>query len=314
MSVKKISVIGVGVIDFLVGAVDEKLFKLDGQDVDYMKISFGGDALNEAIALSRLGKNVQWVSKVGDDDTGRRILNYATANGMDISRVKVQSGLETATTVVLVDAQGERRFLTNPHSSLRKLALEDILPHVDEMAQIVSFASMFISPLLDAPAMEKLFRRIKASGRMLAVDMKCSKNGETLKDLAGVLSSVDYFFPNEVELATLTGEADVQKNIATLLESGLTCAVVKRGEKGCIIAKKSAQIEIPAYRVEKVIDTTGAGDCFAAGFLWALSEGWELEACGKFACAAASCSVEEVGAVAGVTSLEKVMSRYKNLK
>lgn len=311
MGGKEISVIGVGVIDFLVGAIDEKLFKLDGQDVDYMKISFGGDALNEAIALARLGKNVQWISKVGDDDTGKRILNYAAANGVDTSRVKIQSGLETAITIVLIDAKGERRFLTNPHSSLRKLALEDILPHVDDMTQIVSFASMFISSLLDASAMEKLFSRIKESGRTLAVDMKCPKNGETLKDLAGVLTNVDYFFPNEFELATLTGESDVQKNIAALLSCGLKCAVVKRGEKGCIIATKSAQIEIPAFRVEKVIDTTGAGDCFAAGFLWALLEGWELEACGKFACAAASCSVEEVGAVAGVTSLEKVMRRYK---
>ena len=311
MDSKEISVIGVGVIDFLVGAVDEKNFIVDSQEIDYMKISFGGDALNEAVALSRLGKNVQWISKLGDDDAGRRILNYAAENGVDISRVKIQAGLETAITVVLIDAKGERRFLTNPHSSLRKLTAEDILPHVDDMAQIVSFASMFISPLLDVPTMERLFRRIKASGRTLAVDMKCSKNGETLQDLSGVLSSVDYFFPNEIELATLTGETDIYKNVAALLESGLTCAVVKRGEKGCIIATKSAQIEIPACRVEKVIDTTGAGDCFAAGFLWALSEGWQLEDCGKFACAAASCSVEEVGAVAGVTSFEKVMSRYK---
>ena len=265
MGSKEISVIGVGVIDFLVGAVDEKLFKLDGQDVDYMKFSFGGDALNEAIALARLGKKVHWISKVGDDDAGHKILNYAAENGVDISGVKVEADLETAVTVVLVDKQGERRFLTNPRSSLRKLALEDILPHVDDMAQIVSFASMFISSLLDASAMEKLFKRIKASGRTLAVDMKCSKNGETLKDLAGVLSSVDYFFPNEFELSTLTGETDVQKNIETLLESGLKCAVVKRGGEGCIIATKSAQIEIPAYRVEKVIDTTGAGGLFCGG-------------------------------------------------
>ena len=179
------------------------------------------------------------------------------------------------------------------------------------MRQIVSFASMFISPLLDAPAMEKLFRKIKSSGRTLAIDMKRPKHGETLNDLAGVLSLVDYFWPNEEELATLTGKADVYKNISALLDCGLKCAVVKRGGKGCVIATKNNLIEIPAYRVEKVIDTTGAGDSFAAGFLYALSEGWRPEDCGKFACAVASCSVEEVGAVAGVTSLEKVLRRYE---
>lgn len=314
MGEKQISIIGAGVIDVLVGAIDKNNFIGDSQDMDYVKLSFGGDALNEAIVLSRLGKKVQWISKVGDDDAGRKILDYAEENGVDISSVKIESGLDTAVTIVLVDSRGERRFLTNPHSSLRKLTAEDILPHVDDMAQLVSFASMFISPPLDVPAMEKLFRKIKAGGRTLAIDMKPSKKGETLEDLSGVMPFADYFWPNEEELATLTKSSDVHKNIDALLERGLKCAVVKRGGKGCVIATKNERHEIPAYRVEKVVDTTGAGDSFAAGFLWALSEGWKLEDCGKFACAVAGCSVEQIGAVAGVTSLEKAMSRYKTVR
>lgn len=307
---KEITVIGAGVVDILVGAVDEKIFASSSTPMDFIKMSFGGDALNEAIVLSRLGKNVQWISKVGDDDAGRRILNYATENGLSVAGVKIESGLETGISIALIDERGERRFLTNKQSSLRKLAAEDILPHVDEMAQIVSFASMFVSPPLDILAMEKIFSRIKSAGKILAVDATRAKNGETLSDLKNLLVQMDYFFPNEAELATLTGERDVYKNISALLSYGLKCAVVKRGGKGCIIATENERYEIPACRVEKVIDTTGAGDCFAAGFLWALSEGWRLEDCGKFACAAASCSVEEVGAVAGVTSLQKVMARY----
>ena len=309
---KKISIIGAGVIDILVGAVDEKIFSRSSTPMDFIKMSFGGDALNEAVVLSRLGKNVQWISKVGDDDAGKRILNYATENGLDISGVKVEAGLETGVNIVLVDAKGERHFLTNPHSSLRKLSAEDILPYVDDMGEIVCLASMFVSPLLDISTTEKIFRFIKSKPRILAFDATRAKNGETLDDLKPLLNCADYFFPNEAELATLTGETDVQKNISTLLSYGLKCAVVKCGGKGCIIATKDTQIKIPACHVEKVIDTTGAGDCFAAGFLYALSEGWTLENCGKFACAVASCSVEEVGAVAGVTSLEKIMQRYKN--
>ena len=299
MDSKEITIIGAGVVDILVGAVDEKIFTSSSSPMNFIKMSFGGDALNEAIVLSRLGKNVQWVSKVGDDDAGQRILNYATENGLSISGVKIESGLETGISIALIDERGERRFLTNKQSS-----------HVDNMARIVSFASMFVSPPLNIAAMEKIFKAIKSGGKILAVDATRAKNGETLNDLATLLECMDYFFPNEAELATLTGEDDVYKNIESLLNCGLKCAVVKRGGNGCIIATKSAQIEIPAYHVEKVLDTTGAGDSFAAGFLWALSEGWQLEACGKFACAAASCSVEAVGAVDGVTSLAKVMRRY----
>ncbi len=309
---KKISIIGAGVVDVLVGAVDEKIFSRSSSSMDFIKMSFGGDALNEAVALSRLGKKVQWISKVGDDDAGKRILNYAKENGVDVSCVKVESGLATSITVVLIEKSGERIFLTNPQGSMRKLSAEDILPHVDEMADIVSFASMFISTTLNIAAAERIFKKIKAAGKILAFDMKFPHHGETLKDMAGMLSGADYFFPNEAELATLTGDDDVYKNISALLACGLKCAVVKRGGKGCVLATKDERLEIPACRVEKVIDTTGAGDCFAAGFLYALSEGWSLKECGQFACAAASCSVEEVGAVAGVTSLEKVLRRYES--
>lgn len=311
MDSKEITIIGAGVIDILVGAVDKKIFTSSSSPMNFIKMSFGGDALNEAIVLSRLGKNVQWISKVGDDDAGKRILNYATENGLSVEGVKIEAGLETGISIALIDERGERRFLTNRESSLRKLTAQDILPHVDEMAHIVSFASMFVSPPLNIAAMEKIFKDIKSRGKILAVDATRAKNGETLNDLATLLECMDYFFPNEAELATLTGESNVDKNIAALMSHGLECSVVKRGGKGCIIATKNERYEIPACRVEKVIDTTGAGDCFAAGFLWALSEGWSLENCGRFACAVASCSVEEVGAVAGVTSLEKVMLRYK---
>ncbi|MBR1646431.1 MAG: carbohydrate kinase family protein [Selenomonadaceae bacterium] len=311
---KDISIIGAGVIDVLAGAVDEKIFSRSSTATDFITSAFGGDALNEAVALSRLGKNVQWLSKVGDDDVGRRILNYAEAHGIDISRVKVQAGLDTAINLVLVDSRGERHFLTNPNSSLRKLSAEDILPHVDETAPIVSFASMFVSPLLDIPATEKIFSRIKSGGRILTADTTRPKNGESLDDLATLFRYVDYFLPNESELAALTGSTDVDENISALLACGLKCAVVKRGGKGCVIATKTERHEISACPVEKVIDTTGAGDCFAAGFLFALSEKMSLVECGKFACAVASCSVEAVGAVTGVTSLAKVLARYEKMR
>ncbi len=306
-----ITIIGAGVIDVLAGSVDDKILSRTSSPMEFVEISFGGDALNEAVVLSRLGKQVQWVSKVGDDEAGRRVLNYAEENNLSVESVKVAAGMSTGISIALVDRSGERRFLTTSQCTMRKFEAADILPHVDSMAQIVSFASMFISYSLDVPAMAQVFNRIKASGRTLATDMKPPKNGETLEDLSGLLSCVDYFFPNESELATLTGSDDINKNIEALLSRGLKCAVVKRGSRGCIIATDSAQIEVPACRVDKVLDTTGAGDCFAAGFLWALSEGWTLAECGRFACAVASCSVECVGAVAGVKSLEQVMHRYK---
>ena len=214
----------------------------------------------------------------------------------------------------MVDDRGERHFLTNPNSSLRKLEESDIIPYIDNMADIVSFASMFVSPCLDIPAMERIFKQIKSKlGRILIVDVTRAKNGETLEDLKPLFPYIDYFLPNDTEISILTGETDPYKNIEILMSYGINCAVLKCGSKGCLIAKEGEFYEIPSYPVKKAVDTTGAGDCFAAGFLYGLLQKWSLKECGKFACAVASCSVEQVGAVTGVTSLEEPMKRYQQL-
>jgi len=308
---KAVTVIGAAIVDVLVGPVNASVFEKGSQAMKMSKMSFGGDALNEAVALSKLGVAVELISKVGQDETGERVLQYLEKSRVDTSRVVQQEDLVTGINVVLVDDKAERHFLTNPQSSLRRLALEDVEPYAEEAADIVSFASMFVSPLLDIPAMESLFKQIKSKpGRVLVADMTKAKNGELLEDLKGLLTYVDYLLANEAEAALITGCNDVNKNLESLLGAGAKCVVIKCGSKGCLIGTPEAVIKVAAYPVEQVVDTTGAGDCFAAGFLWGLSQGLSLEACGKLACATASFAVECVGATDGITSVEEIKKRF----
>lgn len=311
---KDITIIGAAIIDVLAGPVDASVFKTGSQAVEMSKMSFGGDALNESVALSRMGQKIQLVSKVGDDEAGARVLDYIKANGLSTESIKVEEGLATGMNIVLIDKDGERNFLTNPQGSLRKLTEEDIEPYLDDAADIVCFASIFVSPPLDIEAMERVFKKIKSKpGRILVADMTKAKRGETLEDLKKILCYVDYIFPNADEIGLLTGETDPFKNAKLLVEAGVGCAVVKCGSKGCIIQTKENTLEIPAYKIQDVKDTTGAGDCFAAGFLWGLSNGLSLPDCGRFACATASCAVEHVGATTGIKSVEEPLKRYKEL-
>ena len=312
---KDITIIGGSVIDVLASPVAPDVFRTGSFPAKEIRLSFGGDALNEAVVLSRFGRDVQLISKIGQDEAGARILSFIKENVLSSESVIVESGTDTSVNIVLIDGQGERHFITNPFGSQRRLSKEDIMPHVETMADIVSFASIFVSSKLDIKAMEELFRAIKEKpGRILAADMTKAKNGETLEDLYGLLPYIDYILPNEEEIALLTGEDDPGKNAEILIEAGVSCAVIKCGTKGCLIRTKDELYRIPAYEVEHCVDTTGAGDCFAAGFLWALSEGYSLPQCGQFACAAASCAVERVGATDGVVSLEEPMRRRKNLE
>ncbi len=312
---KEITIIGAAIIDILAGPVNENVFQTGSMPMDTTKMSFGGDALNEAVALSRMGKNVQLVTKIGDDDAGKSVIEYIKSNALSAESVVVEEGLTTGMNIVLIDDKGERYFLTNPNGSLRKLSENDIVPYIEDAADIVSFASIFVSPLMDIDAMARVFKKVKEKpGRILTADMTKAKKGESLKDLEKILPYIDYIFPNHEEIALLTGETDPYVNAKLLVDAGAACAVVKNGAKGCVICTKDEMYTIPAYKGTKVVDSTGAGDSFAAGFLYGLSNGYSLEECGYFACATASCAIEQVGATEGVLSSEEPMRRYLEMK
>ncbi len=306
-----ITVIGAAIIDILASPVNEAVFSAGSIPMDTIKMSFGGDALNEALLLSGFGKKVQLISKVGDDEAGKRVLGLLQERRISADSVQIQKDIPTGINIVLIDTSGERHFLTNPNSSLRRLSLADIQPFIEDSAEIISFASMFVSPLLTISEMKKLFSFIKEKGRILAVDMTKAKNGETIQDITELLPYIDYIFPNESEIALLTGEKDPYRNVQLLLDMGVKTAVIKCGEKGCIVGDHTGVYSVPAVPAERCVDTTGAGDTFVSGFLWGISEGLETAECAKFACAAASFAVESVGATDGIPSLETIRKRVR---
>lgn len=312
---KDITIIGNAVIDVLAKPASAKVFETGSQPVEQIKLAFGGDALNEAIVLSRLGKKAELISKVGNDEAGSRVLNFLKDAGLSVNKIIVEDGIDTSVNIVLIDEYGERHFLTNPAGSQRKLAEADIYPYLDSVRDIVSFASMFVSPLLDIPTAARIFKKIKEKpDRILVMDLTKAKKGERLADMTKLLPYVDFALPNEDEISLLTGISDPYANAELLIESGVSCAVIKRGSKGCLIRTREEMYQIPAYPVINCVDTTGAGDSFAAGFLWALSEGMPLMECGCFACAVASCTVECIGAATGIASPETPLQRCKEIK
>ena len=336
-----VTVIGPALIDVLAAPFSMEAMARDSRYLDQIRMSFGGDALNESAVLTRLGKKVQLISKVGADEAGRSVLDYLHKNGIDTDSVQVEEGLETAVNIALIAEDGSRKFLMNPHSSLRRLGLEDVMPVLSQIladsqgAKIVSFASMFISPLFSVEKMKELFAAVKAAGRTLVVDVTRAKNGETLEDLKDLLPYIDVFVPNDEEIASLTGVQDPAENVRILVEAGVKTAVVKIGGEGCLVGTREENagpgtigaaaaddaldtvvrggvriVHVRAVPNAACIDTTGAGDTFAAGLIAGLCSGWSLPECAKLGCAAASCSIEQIGATDGVRSLDQVMERY----
>ncbi|PWF24429.1 carbohydrate kinase family protein [Ancrocorticia populi] len=313
--------VGTSVVDIPLQPVDRTVFDSVSYPVEDVSMRVGGDALNESIVLSKLGSRVGLVSAVGADAAGEFIIQTAREAGVDVTGVSVQQRLTTSLNVGLVAPDGERTFITNRNGSLWKTEESDIdvsgflgSPGATEETvvsapRILAFGSIFNNPLLSGDWIARLFAAAKAVGMTICADMVPSRIGAGLDDIAEALGYVDYFFPNEDEVIDLTGARDGAEAAATLLDKGVGTVVLKTGKRGCTLFTAGQEpISIPAFVRDDLdaIDTTGAGDNFAAGFIRALVDNKTPQECAVFANAVAAVSVGGLGATSGVQSKAQV--------
>lgn len=293
---QEITIIGAAIIDVLVRPASAEVFESGSYASEEISMETGGDALNEATVLSRLGKKVHLQTVIGDDMAGHFVAAHCGREGIDISGSRICSDISTGINVVLVQENGERSFLTNPQGTLRKLAIEDIKMPFHEKSKILCFASIFVFPEIGTKELHHIFRTAKEQGLIVCADMTKCKNNEHVSDLALALKMVDYLFANATEAALVTGEEEPEKAAAALEAAGAENVIIKCGAKGCFVRSKKEGMTVPARANVRCIDTTGAGDSFVAGFLYALSEGRPLEECAVFANRCGAEAVTSLGA------------------
>lgn len=304
--------VGAAIVDLPLCPIPADILTRVSYPVDQIAMVIGGDAINEATILSRLGHTARLVSCVGNDAAGHYILTHCRQNRIDTDYVVVKDALSTSINVGLIGEDGERTFITNRHGSLWQYAPADIDLEALNVGTILSFASIFNNPLLDSAMMIRLFEKAKSQGMTICADVVKSRFGETVEDIRGALAYVDYFFPNLTEARELTGKADEQEIAEVFLSCGVKNVVVKLGKKGAYFKNADGGFYVDAYPYANCIDTTGAGDNFAAAFICGLLEGLPVRACTEFACAVASIAVEALGATAGVQNRAQADLRYRD--
>ncbi|NBI99940.1 sugar kinase [Lachnospiraceae bacterium] len=304
--------VGAAIVDIPLQPVNRDMFEIESFPLQQISMTIGGDAINEATIMSRLGHKIGLMSMVGRDAVGNFIIEHCEKNGIDYSGIRVREGIDTSINVGLVTADGERTFVTNRNGSLWKMTIDDVdLSRLKE-ARLLSLASIFNNPLLDCPALVKIFKEAKARDMIICADMIKARLGETLDDIEEALGYVDYFFPNYDEACLMTEETELEKIADRFLDCGIQHVVIKTGKKGCYIKSQDGSVlEVPAMKGIIAIDTIGAGDNFASGFITAILEGKSLKECAEFANVTASISVQSIGATTGVQKREQVDERMK---
>ena len=303
------TIIGAAILDVLARPVDNSVFTAGSVSADSVLLHTGGDAMNEARVLASLGAPVRLVSKLGTDMAGDLVLSVCRDLKIDTSLVRRTKDVPTGTNIVLVDPAGERSFITNPESTLRKFGPEDIPDQAFSEGGILCFASIFVAPPLGNRELVSLFSRARNKGMTVCADMTKCKHGETVQDMKECLSYLDYVFPNYEEAALLTQEQTPDRIADALLSCGIGHVILKAGSKGCYVCTGKERFWSPACTGIPCLDTTGAGDTFTGCFLFALGHGYSLADCARFANAGASICIEQTGAAGAGTDLEKIRKR-----
>lgn len=257
-----------------------------------LHLTSGGCAANFAKASAVLGRKTRLIARIGDDLFGNLIRkSLGTVGDLDLCLI---SGGRTAVTLAITFKDKTRSFLTFPGANT-EFSVKDIDFDLIE-GRYVHIASFFLQGL--RADTKKILDYAHRKGMTASFDTGFDPLGWSKADIALVrktLKDVDIFFPNLAEAQAITKAKKVEEVIEELLSLGPSIVALKMGSKGAWVASKDEKIFIPAFRV-KVIDTTGAGDVFAAGFIHAHSRGWDLKKCGMFASAAAALKTQGYGA------------------
>ena len=257
----------------------------------------GGSAANTIVGVANLGARAAYVGKVRDDQIGRLYTHDIRAAGVAFETKPAAGGPATGCSYILVTPDGERTMNTYLG------AAQELMPGDIDAAQVAASAIVYLEGYLwDPKSAKEAF--VKAStiahdaGRQVALTLSDSfcvdrYRGEFLDLMRN--GTVDLVFANEAELSSLYETADFDAALKQL-RSDTKLGVVTRSEKGCVVASKEGVTAVPAFPVDKIVDTTGAGDLFAAGFLFGLVRGAGHEKAGRLGALAAAEVIQHIGA------------------
>ncbi len=286
----KIEVTSIG--DINIDIITPKIQEMPEKDsqiiIGEISITSGGCAANFAKALGKLGLNTRLIGKLGND-TFKNFLKDEL-KGIDL---KASMGTKTGLTYAITFKDNTRSFITYPGSN-SELSIKDIDFSLIK-GRHLHITSLFLQGL--KANTEKILNFAHSKGMTTSLDTGWDPGGWSERDIKlvrRILKGVDIFFPNIKEGQAITGLNDKRAICDKLQEFGTKAVALKIGSKGSYIATPEKQISVPPFRV-RVVDTTGAGDVFDAGFVYGHLKDWNLEKIGRFANAAAALSTTGYG-------------------
>ena len=301
--------LGIIVADVLARPVDAMPERGRVVMVEDLAVHLGGLAAATARVLAKLGGKVALIGKIGTDVFGDFVLDVLRGSGVDTAGVKRDAAANTSVTLVVVSSDGERSFFhyTGANGTVRE---EDVDFDIVRQARILHYGGTFLMEQLDGEPIARVLESARSLGKVTSLDTSWDGTGRWLELIEPSLGYLDIIHASLEEARAIAGVDDPEE-IARFLQSyGIKTVVIKMGAEGCYIRGEDEAHRIEGLDVD-VVDTTGAGDAFVAGFLYGLSNDWNLLECGRFANAVGALTVTKMGGSEAVESYEATVAFMK---
>ncbi len=304
-----VAVIGLYILDVLGRPVSAIPEGGNVEFIDEIRLTVAGTAGGTVVDAAKLGLSCLAVGAVGADEKADFVLATLDGFGVDTSMMARVPGVPTSATILNVRPNGERPALhvrgASDHFDIDPADYDRVFD-----APIVHLGGTGLLRRLDGPRSAAILAEAKARGRITTWDLVGAR-AETADLVLPLLPHIDYFMPSIEEAAVMCGRAAPEEIAAFYLDRGVTACVLTMGGSGAFYAHADGtRLRSPAYDIG-IVDTTGCGDAFDAGFIAALHHRMDVETALRFAQAAAGLVAQGLGSDAGIVSFEQTLDCMK---
>lgn len=302
MTDMRIATVGVHVLDTHVIGIESIPDGSDGQLVETIRMSPAGTAGGTAVVLSRLGAEVRSYGAVGTDPIADTLLALLSREGVDVTGLVRKADQQTSASVIPVRPNGDRPAW-HCIGANGAFTLDDL-----DRSALDGITHLHLGgpEFLGGEAAGELLAHARSIGAVTSLDILAPGDPDMLAWIAAALPHTDYLLPNDEQVLGFTGAASLVDGARALVDAGAGCVAVTQGSKGALVVTADEAIEVPAYPID-VVDTTGCGDAFSAGFLRGLSLGRDLRGAAALGCATAAQVARGLGTDAGSYDLDAVV-------
>jgi len=303
--VKRVHCLGSMVVDALSGPLDGYPIPKQRTQVNTESVRFmpGGGAANTGSALAQLGIPVSIFSKVGRDPNGEFLISAMQKLGAETKSIKVADGEQTPFTFVGIHRDGDRTFIHTPGTN-RTLSPADIDTKNLYEGSILLYQDTWVQPQLDGAPGAAILKEARKRGLVTLLD-ECWGLGPNREVWETMIPHADYVLPSIDDMLAIYPGQTPEGLAQTLHAKGAKHVVLKMGAKGCLLSRAAGAkpLVLPTVATQ-IVDTTGAGDCFDAGFIAGLFNGLEMEQAARFGALAAAACIRNVGGAVGIPKFE----------